>query len=172
MALERLDRLPGGGVPDPSCVVDAGGDGHIALLADNGKYLTVNRDSQGQPLVASAEKIGNWQKFKWLELPLVEDANGSMVGDIALRPWAGSGDLMGTIASTDGDGFGLTGPVGSGIRYGGANSYHVLTSYADSVDPLPEPDPIQPGPFLSSGNLQFFSFAKLYNCEPGYAIAE
>ena len=135
---------------DEFIVVDAGGDGHIALLADNGKYLTVNRDSQGQPLVASAEKIGNWQKFKWLELPLVEDANGSMVGDIALRPWAGSGDLVGTIASTDGDGFGLTGPVGSGIRYGGANSYHVLTSYADSVDPLPEPDPIQPGPFFGS----------------------
>ncbi|MGB2105638.1 MAG: carbohydrate-binding protein [Porticoccaceae bacterium] len=135
---------------DEFIVVDAGDNGYIALLADNGKYLTVNRESQGQPLEASAEKIGKWQKFKWLELPLVEDANGSMVGDIALRPWAGSGDLIGTIASTDGDGFGLTGPVGSGVKYGGANSYHVLTSYADSVEPLPEPDPIQPGPFFGS----------------------
>ena len=59
--------------------------------------------------MATADKIGNWQKFKWLELPPAEDMTGQVVRDIALRPWAGSGDLIGTIASTDGVEFGLTG---------------------------------------------------------------
>ncbi|MFL2532120.1 MAG: carbohydrate-binding protein, partial [Porticoccaceae bacterium] len=135
---------------DEFIVVDAGDDGYIALLADNGKYLTVNRDSQGQPLVATADKIGNWQKFKWLELPPAEDMTGQVVRDIALRPWAGSGDLIGTIASTDGVEFGLTGPVGSGIKRGGANSYRMLTAYTDSVEPLKEIPPEPPGPFFGS----------------------
>ena len=56
---------------DEFIVVDAGDDGHIALLAANGKYLTVNRDDTGQPLKATGDKIGKWQKFKWLELPPV-----------------------------------------------------------------------------------------------------
>ena len=129
---------------------NAGDDGYIALLADNGKYLTVNRDSQGQPLVATADKIGNWQKFKWLELPPAEDTTGQVVRDIALRPWAGSGDLIGTIASSDGVEFGLTGPVGSGIKRGGANSYRMLTAYTDSVEPLQEIPPEPPGPFFGS----------------------
>ena len=65
LGLDDQDRLIAGdesydGVgSDEFIVVDAGDNGYIALLADNGKYLTVNRDSQGQPLVASAEKIGN-----------------------------------------------------------------------------------------------------------------
>ena len=156
LGLDDQDRLIAGdesydGVgSDEFIVVDAGDNGYIALLADNGKYLTVNRDSQGQPLVASAEKIGNWQKFKWLELPPTEDITGLVVRDIALRPWAGSGDLIGTIASTDGVGFGLTGPVGAGIKRGGANSYRMLTAYTNSVEPLQEIPPEPPGPFFGS----------------------
>ena len=156
LGLDDQDRFVAGdqsydGVgSDEFIVVDAGDDGYIALLADNGKYLTVNRDSQGQPLVATADKIGNWQKFKWLELPPAEDTTGQVVRDIALRPWAGSGDLIGTIASSDGVEFGLTGPVGSGIKRGGANSYRMLTAYTDSVEPLQEIPPEPPGPFFGS----------------------
>ena len=32
--------------------------------------------------------------------------------------------------------------------------------------------PIQPGPFLSSGNIHPFFIAYGYNCDPGYAIPE
>ena len=145
MGLDDQDRVVAGdqsydGVgSDEFIVVDAGDDGHIALLADNGRYLSVS--DYGQPLVASARKIGVKQKFMWLELP---------TGDIALRPWSGSGHLIGTIPSTDGDGFGLTGSVGAGIKRGGANSYRMVTSYTASVDPLPEIPPVAPGPFFGA----------------------
>jgi hypothetical protein len=145
LGLDENDRVVAGdrnydGVgSDEFIVVDAGNDGHIALLADNGRYLSVSE--YGQPLVASARKIGVKQKFKWLELP---------TGDIALRPWSGSGHLIGTIPSTDGNGYGLTGSIGSGIKRGGANSYHMVTAYTDSVDPLPEVPATPPGPFFGS----------------------
>jgi hypothetical protein len=145
LGLDDQDRVVAGdqsydGVgSDEFIVVDAGDDGHIALLADNGRYLSVS--DYGQPLVASARKIGVKQKFMWLELS---------TGDIALRPWAGSGHLIGTIASTDGDEFGLTGSVGAGIKRGGANSYRVVTAYTNSVDPLPEIPPVPPGPFFGA----------------------
>ncbi|MDG2017974.1 MAG: cellulase family glycosylhydrolase [Porticoccaceae bacterium] len=133
------DRSYDGVGSDEFIVVDAGDDGHIALLADNGRYLSVS--DYGQPLVATARKIGVNQKFKWLELP---------TGDIALRPWSGSGHLIGTIPSADGDGFGLTGSMGAGIKRGGANTYRMVTSYTDSVDPLPELPETPPGPFFGS----------------------
>jgi hypothetical protein len=133
------DRSYDGVGSDEFIVVDAGDDGHIALLANNGRYLSVSE--LGKPLVASARKIGVNQKFKWLELP---------TGDIALRPWSGSGHLIGTIPSADGSGFGLTGSIGAGIKRGGANTYRMVTSYTDSVDPLPEIPAIPPGPFFGS----------------------
>ena len=145
LGLDDQDRVVAGdqsydGVgSDEFIVVDAGDDGHIALLADNGRYLSVS--DYGQPLVASARKIGVKQKFMWLELP---------TGDIALRPWSGSGHLIGTIPSNDGEGFGLTGSVGAGIKRGGANSYRMVTSHTDSVDPLPEIPPVPPGPFFGA----------------------
>jgi hypothetical protein len=133
------DRSYDGVGSDEFIVVDAGDDGHIALLADNGRYLSVSEF--GQPLVATARKIGVKQKFMWLELP---------TGDIALRPWSGSGHLVGTIPSTDGVEFGLTGSVGAGIKRGGANSYRMVTAHTDSVDPLPEIPPVPPGPFFGA----------------------
>ena len=133
------DRSYDGVGSDEFIVVDAGDDGHIALLADNGRYLSVS--DFGQPLVASARKIGVKQKFMWLELP---------TGDIALRPWSGSGHLIGTIPATDGSGYGLTGSIGAGIKRGGANSYRMVTVYTDSVDPLPEIPAPPPGPFFGS----------------------
>ncbi len=133
------DRSYDGVGSDEFIVVDAGDDGHIALLADNGRYLSVS--NFGQPLVASARKIGINQKFKWLQLP---------TGDIALRPWSGSGHLIGTIPSSDGNGYGLTGSIGAGIKRGGSNSYRMVTSYTDSVDPLPEIAATPPGPFFGS----------------------
>jgi len=145
LGLDENDRVVAGdrnydGVgSDEFIVVDAGNDGHIALLADNGRYLTVG--DYGQPLVASARKIGVKQKFKWLELP---------TGDIALRPWSGSGHLIGTIPANNGNGYGLTGSIGAGIKRGGANSYHMVTAYTDSVDPLPDIPATPPGPFFGS----------------------
>ena len=133
------DRSYDGVGSDEFIVVDAGDDGYIALLADNGRYLSVS--DFGQPLVASARKIGVKQKFMWLELP---------TGDIALRPWSGSGHLIGTIPATDGSGYGLTGSIGAGIKRGGANSYRMVTVYTDSVDPLPEIPGPPPGPFFGS----------------------
>jgi hypothetical protein len=133
------DRSYDGVGSDEFIVVDAGDDGHIALLADNGRYLSVS--DFGQPLVASARKIGVKQKFMWLELP---------TGDIALRPWSGSGHLIGTIPATDGSGYGLTGSIGAGIKRGGANSYRMVTVHTDSVDPLPEIPAPPPGPFFGS----------------------
>jgi len=133
------DRNYDGIGSDEFTVVDAGDDGHIALLGTNGRYLSVS--GFGKPLTATARKIGVNQKFLWLELP---------TGDIALRPWSGEAHLIGTIPSTDGIEFGLTGPVGAGIKRGDANSYRMVTSYTNSVDPLPEIPETPPGPFFGS----------------------
>jgi hypothetical protein len=133
------DRNYDGVGADKFIVVDAGDDGHIALLATNGRYLSVSEE--GEPLKATARKIGVNQKFQWLQLP---------TGDIALRPWSGSAHLVGTMASSDGETFGLTGVVGAGIKRNGANTYRVVTSYTDSVEPLPELPSIPPGPFFGS----------------------
>jgi hypothetical protein len=153
LGLDDQDRVVAGdqsydGVgSDEFIVVDAGDDGHIALLADNGRFLSVsNYDSvffsnDIQPLVASAGNIGVRQKFKWLELP---------TGDIALRPLSTPGKLIGTMPNDGWDNFGLIGSIGEGIKRGGANTFKVVTSYADSVDPLPEIPPVPPGPFFGA----------------------
>lgn len=120
-------------------VIDAGDDGYVALRATNGQYLTVS--DYGEPLVATAKKIGVNQKFQWLELP---------TGDIALRPWAGAAHLVGTMASVDGTDSGLTGPVGAGVKLNGANTYRVVLDYTDTVEPLEEPPAPEPGPYHGS----------------------
>ena len=141
---------------DEFIVVDAGDDGHIAFLAANGKYLSVQRlpkeEKDRKPideyihLEASASKIGEYQKFLWLELP---------TGDIALRPKAlsaasNSANLIGTMDAEIGQGYGLTGVVGKGAIRNGANTYKVVTSYTDSVNPLEEIPAPPPGPFFGS----------------------
>lgn len=123
---------------DEFVVVDAGDDGSVALRAANGKYLTVS--DYGQPLLATANKIGKNQKFQWLELP---------TGDIALRPWSGSAHLVGTLPSDSGN-FGVTGVIGEGVERNGANTYRVATSYTSSIAPLEDLPEIPPGPFHGS----------------------
>ena len=123
---------------DEFVVVDAGNDGSVALRAANGKYLTVS--DHGQPLLATANKIGKNQKFQWLELP---------TGDIALRPWSGSAHLVGTLPSDSGN-FGVTGVIGEGVERNGANTYRVATSYTSSIAPLEDLPEIPPGPFHGS----------------------
>lgn len=118
-------------------VVDAGDDGFIGLLASNGKYLSVA--AHGQAMTASADSIGTNEKFKWLQLPS---------GDLALRPWAGSGHLIGTIPAEEDMDQGYTGPVGDGVLLNGDNSYLVVTSSASApMDPLQEPTAPEAGPF-------------------------
>jgi hypothetical protein len=124
---------------DEFVVIDAGDDGSVALRASNGKYLTVS--DYGQPLVATANKIGTNQKFQWLELP---------TGDIALRPWSGSAHLVGTLPSTDGENYGMTGVIGEGVERNGANTYRVASSYTSSIAPLEDLPEIPPGPFHGS----------------------
>ena len=133
------DRDYDGVGDDEFVVIDAGNDGSVALRASNGKYLTVI--DYGQVLVATGNKIGIDQKFQWLELP---------TGDIALRPWSGSAHLIGTLPVTEGESYGLTGPVGAGVERNGANTYRVVTSYTSSVEPLEEEAEIPPGPFFGS----------------------
>ena len=149
LGLDDQDRVVAGdqsydGVgSDEFIVVDAGDDGYIALLADNGRFLSVNNfhSNGSQPLFASAGNIGVKQKFMWLELP---------TGDIALRPLSAPGKLLGTMPSDGWDNFGLIGSVGAGIKRGGVNTFKVVTSYTDSVDPLPEIPPVPPGPFFGA----------------------
>ena len=124
---------------DEFVVIDAGDDGSVALRASNGKYLTVS--DYGQPLLATANKIGVNQKFKWLELPS---------GDIALRPWSGSAHLIGTLPATDGENYGMTGVIGEGVERNGANTYRVAISHTSSVAPLEDLPEIPPGPFHGS----------------------
>ena len=97
---------------DEFVVIDAGDDGSVALRASNGKYLTVS--DFGAVLVATANKIGVNQKFKWLELP---------TGDVALRPWGGSAHLIGTLPATEGESYGLTGVIGAGVERNGCLLY-------------------------------------------------
>ena len=133
------DRSYDGIGGDEFTVIDAGSDGSIALRGDNGLYLTVS--NEGESIVASAQKIGDQQKFQWLELP---------TGDIALRPWSGSAHLVGTLPASGGGEYGLTGPVGVGVERNGANTYRVAESYTSSIAPLPPLPEIPPGPFFGS----------------------
>ena len=133
------DRNYDGIGSDEFTVIDAGSDGFVALRGDNGLYLTVS--GEGEAMVASAQKIGDPQKFQWLELP---------TGDIALRPWAGSAHLMGTLQASGGSDYGLTGPVGVGVERNGANTYRVAESYTSAIAPLPPLPEIPPGPFFGS----------------------
>ena len=124
---------------DEFVVIDAGDDGSVALRASNGKYLTVS--DFGAVLVATANKIGVNQKFKWLELP---------TGDVALRPWGGSAHLIGTLPATEGESYGLTGVIGAGVERNGENTYRIVTNYTNSVEPLEDLPEIPPGPFFGS----------------------
>ena len=133
------DRNYDGVGGDEFVVIDAGDDGSVALRASNGKYLTVS--GNGEPLKATAFKIGKNQKFQWLELP---------TGDIALRPWGGSAHLVGTLPSGDGENFGMTGVIGEGVERNGANTYRVASSYTSSIAPLEDLPEIPPGPFHGS----------------------
>lgn len=122
---------------DTFVVVDAGNDGFVALRGANGKYLSVSE--YGLAMTANADSIGTNEKLKWLELPS---------GDIALRPWAGSGHLIGTIPAGDGLSEGFTGPVGDGALLNGDNTYRVVTSAATApLAPLEAPSAPEPGPF-------------------------
>ncbi|NMP16918.1 carbohydrate-binding protein [Thalassotalea sp. Y01] len=122
---------------DTFVVVDAGDDGHIALKAANGKYLTVA--DFGTPMTATADEIGSTEKLKWLELPS---------GDIALRPWAGSGHLVGLISDGDDAHTGYIGSAGDGAMLNGGNTFLVVTEAADAPLPmLDEPSDNPPGPF-------------------------
>ena len=127
----------GGVGSDEFMVIDSGDDGSVALRGANGLYLTVS--GEGQPMVATAAKIGEQQKFKWLELP---------TGDIALRPWAGSAHLVGTLPATAGADYGLTGSVGVGVTRNGASTYRVATAYTNAIAPLEPLPEIPPGPFF------------------------
>ena len=125
---------------DTFVVVDAGDDGYIALRGANGKYLSV--DDYGLAMNASADSIGITEKLKWLELPS---------GDIALRPWAGSGHLIGSIPAGEGLEEGFTGPVGDGALLNGHNTYLVVTTFtAAPLAPLAGPTEPLPGPFFGS----------------------
>lgn len=133
------DRNYDGVGNDEFVIIDAGDDGSVALRAANGKYLSVS--DFGEVLVATANKIGIDQKFQWLELP---------TGDVALRPWSGSAHLVGTLAASEGENYGLTGVVGAGVRRNGANTYRIASAYTSSMDPLPPLPEIPPGPFFGS----------------------
>ena len=123
---------------DTFVVVDAGNDGFVALRGANGKYLSVSE--YGFAMTATADSIGTNEKLKWLELPS---------GDIALRPWAGSGHLIGTIPAGDGLAEGFTGPVGDGALLNGENTYRVVTSAASApLAQLETPTTPEPGPFF------------------------
>ena len=124
---------------DEFTIIDAGDDGSVAIKASNGNYLTVS--DYGEVLLATASKIGINQKFQWFELP---------TGDVALRPWSGSAHLIGTMSATDGENYGLTGVVGAGVKRNGANSYRIVTSFTDTVEPLPDLPEIPPGPFFGA----------------------
>ena len=124
---------------DEFTVIDAGDDGSVAIKAANGNYLTVS--DYGEVLLATASKIGINQKFQWFELP---------TGDVALRPWSGSAHLIGTLSVTDGENYGLTGVIGAGVERNGANSYRIVSSFTDFVEPLPDLPEIPPGPFFGS----------------------
>jgi hypothetical protein len=119
-------------------VVDAGDDGYVALRGANGKYLSV--DDFGLAMTATADEIGIAEKLRWLELPN---------GDIALRPWAGSGHLIGSIPAGEGLNEGFTGPVGDGALLNGHNTYRVVTTFtAAPLAPLAGPTAPAPGPFF------------------------
>jgi hypothetical protein len=123
---------------DTFVVVDAGNDGFIALRGANGKYLSVSE--YGLAMTATAESIGVTEKLKWLELPS---------GDVALRPWGGSGHLIGTIPAGEGLAEGFTGPVGDGALLNGENTYLVVTSAASApLAQLAAPTAPEPGPFF------------------------
>ena len=125
---------------DTFIVVDAGDDGYVALRAANGKYLSVT--TYGLAMTASADEIGTNEKLKWLELPS---------GDIALRPWAGSGHLIGSIPAGEGLEEGFTGSVGDGALLNGDNTYRVVTTFtAAPIAKLEVPAPPAPGPFFNS----------------------
>ncbi|WP_394175976.1 carbohydrate-binding protein [Thalassotalea litorea] len=120
-------------------VVDAGDDGFIALRGSNGKYLSVSQF--GKAASASASDIGVNEKFRWLQLPS---------GDVALRPWGGSGHLLGTIEEGDELDTGFVGSVGDGALLNGANTFFVaLDSHAVAPAPLEAPLAPEPGPFYS-----------------------
>ncbi|MEW6997918.1 carbohydrate-binding protein [Colwelliaceae bacterium BS250] len=130
------DNFDGEG-SDTFVVVDAGNDGFIALRGANGKYLSVA--NYGLAMTASADTIGANEKFKWLELPS---------GDVALRPWGGSGHLIGTIPAGDGLEEGFTGSVGDGALLNGDNTYLVVTSTTSApLAPLDTPTVPEPGAF-------------------------
>jgi hypothetical protein len=125
---------------DTFVVVDAGDDGYVALRGANGKYLSV--DEYGLAMTASADDIGTNERLKWLELPS---------GDVALRPWAGSGHLIGSIPAGDGLEEGFTGPVGNGALLNGNNTYLVVTTFtAAPLAQLEAPVAAAPGPFYDS----------------------
>ena len=122
---------------DTFVVVDAGDDGYIALKGPNDKYLSVG--SYGQAMTASADEIGTNEKLKWLELP---------TGDIALRPYAGSGHLIGPIAAEDGSYSALTGPAGDGALRNGMNTFLVVSeAMAAPIAQIDAPTMPEPGPF-------------------------
>ena len=124
---------------DTFVVVDAGNDGFIALRGANDKYLSVS--DHGLAMTATADSIGVNERLKWLELPS---------GDIALRPWAGSGHLIGTIPEGEGLAGGFTGPIGDGALLNGDNTYVVVTSTtAAPLAQLEAPMAPEAGPFFA-----------------------
>lgn len=119
-------------------VEDAGDDGYVALKGANGKYLSV--DDFGLSMTATADTIGSNEKLMWFQLPS---------GDIALRPWAGSGHLIGIIPEGEGFDEGFIGPVGSGALLNGSNTYRIVTDFtAAPLAPLEAPAAQAAGAFF------------------------
>ena len=58
--------------------------------------------------------------------------------------------MIGTLSVTDGENYGLTGVIGAGVERNGANSYRIVSSFTDFVEPLPDLPEIPPGPFFGS----------------------
>ena len=125
---------------DTFIVEDAGDDGYVALRAANGNFLSVS--DFGMAMTATAETIGTNERLMWLELPS---------GDIALRPWAGSGHLIGTVPEGENVEEGFTGPVGDGALLNGYNTFRVVSTFtAAPLAPLEAPTAPLPGPFFGS----------------------
>ncbi|MBN8429419.1 carbohydrate-binding protein [Microbulbifer salipaludis] len=117
-------------------VVDVG-NGHVALRADNGSYVSAGGD--GLPMTVTASTIGNAEKWEWLELPS---------GDFALRPWGGGGHLWGTVdrgqhagkITANGDDASLNGP---------ATLAYLTEAGSAPAAPTPPPPP-SAGPFYGT----------------------